>query len=66
MKRNEFCTESYTGLNYEELSSVQGGSFAYDLGLFLRYMGIYFINGTGMSGTAAANADLAVTLMQNE
>ena len=56
----------FNELNNEELSIINGGSFAYDLGRFLRYMGIYYANGTGIPGTVAANIDFATNSFLNE
>jgi bacteriocin-like protein len=66
MKTTENNNYSFSELNYEELSAINGGSFAYDLGRFLRYMGIYYANGTGIPGTVAANIDFVINMIQNE
>lgn len=52
-------------MNREELSVINGGSFAYDLGRFIRYMGVYFANGTGVTGTLSANADFIANMVMN-
>lgn len=61
MKKAENYPCRFIEINNDELSAINGGSFAYDVGTFLRYFGIYLANGTGISGVAAANADYAVT-----
>lgn len=66
MKKNENNSVSFIELNQNELSGIQGGSFAYDFGRFVRYCGIYFTNGTGIPGTIAANVDYAINTMQND
>jgi hypothetical protein len=65
MKKTENLKLRFMELNREELSVINGGSFAYDLGRFIRYMGVYFANGTGIPGTAAANADFVVNMVMN-
>lgn len=66
MKKNKNENFRYTEINPEELSAICGGSFAYDLGRFLRYMGIYYANGTGIPGTLAANVDFITNMVLNE
>lgn len=66
MKKNKMNHFIFNELNNEELSIINGGSFAYDLGRFLRYIGIYCANGTGMPGTVAANVDYATNIYLNE
>jgi hypothetical protein len=65
MKKRGNIQFNFTEINRDELLSVSGGSFAYDLGRFLRYMGVYLANGTGMVGTAAANADFIINQVLN-
>lgn len=65
MKRTEFIQNGFKEMNPGELASIRGGSFAYDLGRFIRYIGVYLANGTGMTGTAAANADFIVNQVLN-
>lgn len=60
MKKTENYHLMFNEMNYEELSAINGGSFAYDLGRLLRYVGIYYANGAGMTGAASANADFIV------
>ena len=66
MKKNKLNQFNFNELNNDELSTINGGTFAYDLGRFLRYFGIYCANGTGIPGTVAANVDLATNIYLNE
>jgi len=65
MKKTENLKLRFMEINHEELSVINGGSFAYDLGRFIRYMGVYFANGTGIPGTAVANADFIANMVLN-
>jgi hypothetical protein len=65
MKKTENFHPGFTEINPEKLSLINGGSFAYDLGRFLRYMGVYYANGTGVTGTLSANADFIVNSFLN-
>jgi hypothetical protein len=65
MKNTENLYPGLTEMNHEELSIINGGSFAYDLGRFLRYMGVYYANGTGVTGTTAANLDFIFNSVLN-
>ena len=65
MKKSEKHHPEFTEIHYDELVSIHGGSFAYDLGRLLRYVAIYYANGTGATGTAAANADYLANLYLN-
>jgi hypothetical protein len=47
-------------LGKEELIVINGGSFAYDLGFFIRECVISFVNGGGTYGSVAAAADLGM------
>jgi hypothetical protein len=66
MKKNKKDYIRFNELNHEELSDIKGGSFAYDFGRFLRYMGIYYANGTGITGSVAANVDFITNMVLNE
>jgi hypothetical protein len=66
MKKNKSDLFMFNELDHEELSDIKGGSFAYDLGRLLRYMGIYYANGTGITGTMAANVDFATNMVLNQ
>jgi hypothetical protein len=65
MKNSENLQLRFMEMNREELSVINGGSFAYDLGRFIRYMGVYFANGTGVTGTLSANADFIANMVMN-
>jgi hypothetical protein len=65
MKKIENLYPSFRELNPEELSIIFGGSFAYDFGTLLRFLGIYYANGMGASGYASATADFAVNQYMN-
>ncbi len=45
-------------LTEKEMQSVNGGSFAYDFGFFLRELYVSVINGGGIAGAAAVATDL--------
>ena len=66
MKKAEKFNPELRGLIPEELSSINGGSFAYDLGTLLRFLGIYYGNGMGAPGYASATADYVVNKFNNE
>ncbi len=65
MKKSEILTSRFTELNHKELNNISGGSFAYDLGRFIRYMGIYIHNGGGYPGTIAATLDFTGNMIAN-
>ena len=65
MKKLEKHTNLFTEMNKEELTKINGGSFAYDLGRFFRYMGIYIYEGTGIRGTGMANLDFLTNMYLN-
>jgi len=65
MKKSEILISRFTEMNHEELNNISGGSFAYDLGRFIRYMGIYIHNGGGCSGTIAATCDFVGNMIAN-
>jgi hypothetical protein len=46
-------------LNSQEITKIEGGRFAYDVGFFLREAWVYASNGGGAYGTAMVGADLA-------
>ena len=47
-------------LTKEDLLLVNGGSFAYDIGFFLRECVIYTINGGSVPGSVAVATDIAL------
>lgn len=57
MKSSAVLYPVLRALSPEELTIINGGSFAYDLGTFLRFLGIYYANGMGASGHVAATSD---------
>ena len=50
MKKTKNFFATLRELDPEELSIINGGHFAYDLGTFLRFVGIYYQYGTGTTG----------------
>ncbi len=65
MKKSETLKARFTEMNHEELKNINGGSFAYDLGRLIRYMGIYIHNGGGYPGTCAATLDFVGNMVTN-
>jgi len=65
MKKSETINIRFTELNQEELDSISGGSFAYDLGRAIRFMSIYLYEGTGIRGYCCATADFAANIVMN-
>ncbi len=65
MKKTENLYPALSELNAEELSLITGGSFAYDLGTLIRFLGIYYSNGTGASGYSEAMADYYANQYKN-
>jgi bacteriocin-like protein len=65
MKKSKTLEARFTEMNREELTNISGGSFAYDLGRFIRYMGIYIYNGGGVPGTCAATLDYVGNMISN-
>lgn len=60
MKNTELTSTGFSEISGTEAANLNGGGFAYDAGKFLRLLGVYIGNGTGMPGTAAAVADFAL------
>ena len=60
MKTKGFLNCDIYELNNEALMQINGGSFAYDLGFFLRECVIYITNGGNGSGTVAVATDTAL------
>lgn len=56
MKTNQ----QFQSLSEMDMRQITGGDFAYDLGFFLREVGISVINGGFVSGGIAAATDLAL------
>ena len=48
-------------LNNNELTDIEGGGLAYDVGRALRFLGIDIINGGGPVGYSDAVADYIIT-----
>jgi hypothetical protein len=65
MKKTEKPELRFIEMNREELTVINGGNFAYDLGRFIRYMGVYYANGTGVTGILSANADFFANIAIN-
>ena len=65
MKKTKNFIPGLRELNIEELSIINGGSFAYDLGTLLRFLGIYYSNGMGASGYSEAVADYVANQVKN-
>ncbi len=65
MKKTEKNTDMFREMSNEELIRTGGGSFAYDFGRFLRYMGIYIYEGTGVRGTVCATTDFVANMVVN-
>jgi hypothetical protein len=56
----EFLQNGVRELTKEDLIILNGGSFAYDLGFFLRECVISFVNGGSVPGSVAVAADLGL------
>lgn len=65
MKRTANFFPVISELDHEELSVINGGSFAYDLGTFLRWVAIYAANGPGPVGTGVAWGDYYYNQIKN-
>ena len=65
MKKTKNFFATLRELDPEELSIINGGHFAYDLGTFLRFVGIYYQYGTGTTGYAEAVADYYANQYKN-
>jgi len=65
MKKTEILYPALREINPEELSIINGGSFAYDLGTVLRFLGIYYSNGMGLNGYTEAVADYLANQYKN-
>lgn len=65
MKKSKTLETRFTEMNHEELNNISGGSFAYDLGRFIRYTGIYIHHGGGCPGTIAATLDFVGNRIAN-
>lgn len=66
MKKTEKNKNIFREMDNEELIMISGGSFAFDLGRFLRYVGIYIYEGTGVPGTVAATTDFIANMVVNQ
>jgi len=60
METTNYLQNGGKELTNEDLLLVNGGSFAYDLGFFLRECVIYTFNGGSVSGSVAAATDIAL------
>jgi bacteriocin-like protein len=65
MKKLEENKNLFTEMNKEELTKINGGSFAYDLGRLIRYMAIYVSEGTGVRGNMYAYTDFVTNMVVN-
>jgi hypothetical protein len=65
MKKSENLHPALREINPEDLSILYGGSFAYDLGTFIRFLGIYYSNGMGLNGYTEAVADYVINQYNN-
>lgn len=65
MNKLEKHKNLFTEMNREELTMINGGSFAYDFGRLLRYMGIYIYEGTGVRGNMYAYSDFVTNIIVN-
>lgn len=57
MESTKYLQTGVKELTVEELFKVNGGSFAYDLGFFIRECVIYVANGGNTLGTVAVAVD---------
>lgn len=60
METTNYLQNGSKELTNEDLLLVNGGSFAYDIGFFLRECVIYTINGGNVTGSVAAATDIAL------
>lgn len=60
METTNYLQNGSKELTNEDLLLVNGGSFAYDIGFFLRECVIYTINGGNVPGSVAATTDIAL------
>lgn len=58
MRSIEFLQNGVSELTTEDLIILNGGSFAYDFGFFLRECVISFVNGGSVAGSVAVASDL--------
>ena len=66
MKTKEATEENFSEITESEITRLGGGEgFAFDAGRFLRYMGIYIANGTGVAGNVAAMSDALANYLLN-
>jgi len=65
MKKSETITNSLRQIDSNELPQINGGSFAYDLGRLIRYVGIYIYEGTGIRGNMYAYTDFVTNMAVN-
>ena len=60
MKTQNLTKIQVHSLDNEDLHAINGGGFAYDVGRCLRFVGVYFANGTGNFGVQMAILDWAI------
>jgi len=60
METTNYLQNGGKELTNEDLLLENGGSFAYDIGFFLRECVIYTINGGNVTGSVAAATDIAL------
>ncbi|MBE9481538.1 MAG: bacteriocin [Bacteroidetes bacterium] len=53
-------------LNHNELTNIEGGGLAYDVGRALRFMGINIGNGGGPVGISEAISDYIIVELKNQ
>ena len=53
-------------LSHNELTDIEGGCFAYDVGRTIRFMGINIGNGGGPIGLSMAISDYIIVNLQNQ
>jgi hypothetical protein len=60
MESKNYLQNGVNELTNEDLFLINGGSFGYDLGFFIRELVIYTVNGGNGSGTIAVAVDLGL------
>lgn len=66
MKMEQLKYTGFKALSHNELTDIEGGRFAYDVGRTLRFMGINIGNGGGPIGLSMAISDYIIVNLQNQ